>query len=105
MPPTSIPPPSRPWPVPKLHLRIDDLQHEGADIFLNAVNPSDALHEAVVASFQWLYTLETAPRKYEPLVQFALKISCIDGSVKCDADSIGSAPNGWCCLYFWHPVP
>jgi len=64
MPPAPLPA-SLPWPVPKLHLRIDDLDHEGADIFLNAVQPKVALREAILASFNWLYTPETVPRTYE----------------------------------------
>jgi len=64
MPPAPSPP-CPPWPVPKLHLRIDDLDHEGTDIFLNAVQPKVALREAILASFKWLYTPETAPRTYE----------------------------------------
>lgn len=63
-----VPPPL--WPVPKLDLRIDDLDHEGADIFLNAVQPKVALREAILASFKWLYTPETVPRTYEFLRPF-----------------------------------
>ncbi|PPQ79896.1 hypothetical protein CVT25_002952 [Psilocybe cyanescens] len=65
MSPAPLPPPPpapKPWPIPKLHLRIDDLDHEGSDIFLSAVNPKVALRAAVLASFEWLYTPETAPR-------------------------------------------
>lgn len=55
------PPPSHPWPIPKFKLTIEDLDHEGVDIFLAAVEPKVALREAVIASFKWLYTPETAP--------------------------------------------
>ncbi|KAF4612091.1 hypothetical protein D9613_004105 [Agrocybe pediades] len=76
MPPASLPSPSRPWPIPKLHLRIDDLHHEGVDIFLNVVNPKEALHEAIMASFQWLYTPETVPRT---VLQILLVLRPMDG--------------------------
>jgi hypothetical protein len=59
MPPPPSPPP--PWPMPKLKFTIEDLDHEGADIFLTAVHPKEALHQAVIASFRQLYTPETAP--------------------------------------------
>jgi len=58
MPPVPIPPP---WPIPKFKLTIEDLDHEGVDIFLTAVQPKVALREAVIASFKWLYTPETVP--------------------------------------------
>ncbi|KAF8079104.1 plant basic secretory protein [Lyophyllum atratum] len=56
------------WPVPQLSLRIDDLAHPPASIFLEAVDPLTALREAVIASFTWLYTPETAPKNVETLV-------------------------------------
>ena len=59
MPPISVPPPL--WPIPKFKLTIDDLDHEGADIFLTAVQPKVALRDAAIASFKHLYTPETAP--------------------------------------------
>ncbi|KAF9056004.1 hypothetical protein BJ165DRAFT_466498 [Panaeolus papilionaceus] len=65
MAPTPIPPS---WPFPRLNLRIEDLSHEGVDIFLNAVNPKVALEEAVVASFTWLYTPETAPTNVKQIL-------------------------------------
>lgn len=62
MPPVSIaPPPSPPWSIPKFKLTIEDLDHEGVNIFFTAVQPKVALREAVIASFKWLYTPETAP--------------------------------------------
>ncbi|KAF9532103.1 hypothetical protein CPB83DRAFT_848347 [Crepidotus variabilis] len=60
MPPVPLPPPA--WPMPLLKLRIDDIDHEGAGIFLEAVNPKLALHTAVAASFKWLYTSDTVPK-------------------------------------------
>ena len=70
MPPIPVPPPSPPpplppkkWPIPKFKITIEDLDHEGADIFLNAVQPKVALREATIASFNHLYTTETAPTK------------------------------------------
>ncbi|KAH9486410.1 hypothetical protein JR316_0000474 [Psilocybe cubensis] len=62
MPPASLPPPPKPWPIPNFQLRIDDLDHEGVDIFLAAVNPKQAMHAAVMTSFQFLYTQRTVPR-------------------------------------------
>lgn len=64
MPPISVPPPLPPlplWLLPKFKLIIEDLDHEGADIFLAAVQPKVALREAAIASFKHLYTPETAP--------------------------------------------
>ena len=64
MPPIPVPPPLPPppiWPMPKFKITIEDLDHEGADIFLTAVQPKVALHEATLASFNHLYTSETAP--------------------------------------------
>ncbi|KAG6854145.1 hypothetical protein C0991_010056 [Blastosporella zonata] len=63
MPP--IPPQPTPWPIPKLSLRIDDLSHPGARIFLNAVVPLSALRDACIASFEWLYTPDTAPKNVQ----------------------------------------
>lgn len=57
------PVPPHEWPMPSLQLYIDDLDHEGTEIFLNAVNPKVALHDAVMASFKQLYTPETVPRQ------------------------------------------
>ncbi|KAF5385022.1 hypothetical protein D9615_001110 [Tricholomella constricta] len=61
MAPTPVPEPE--WPVPRLSLRIEDLAHPGASIFLEAVNPLKALRAAVIASFTWLYTPATVPKK------------------------------------------
>ncbi|CAA7268062.1 unnamed protein product [Cyclocybe aegerita] len=55
------------WPIPKFNLRIEDLDHEGADIFLGAVKPKEALREAVMASFNHLYTLQTVPRNVKTI--------------------------------------
>lgn len=51
------------WPMPKLLIRVDDLAHDGADVFFGAVKPKEALTAAVMASFNHLYTLENVPRK------------------------------------------
>ncbi|KAJ7103028.1 hypothetical protein B0H15DRAFT_810656 [Mycena belliarum] len=53
MPPTPTPPPE--WPLPKFTLRVEDLAHPGAALFLAHVEPEAALRAAVLASFQWLY--------------------------------------------------
>lgn len=55
-------PPREPsWP--QFDLRIEDLSHPGVSIFLASVQPLAALREAVIASFKWLYTPQTAPTK------------------------------------------
>lgn len=52
------------WPMPQLSIKIVDLAHEGVDVFFGAVNPKQALEEAVMASFETLYTLSNVPTKY-----------------------------------------
>jgi hypothetical protein len=55
-------PPTEPtWP--RFDLRVEDLTHPGVSIFFQSVEPLTALRDAVVASFKWLYTPETAPTK------------------------------------------
>ncbi|KAF8956076.1 hypothetical protein BDZ97DRAFT_221480 [Flammula alnicola] len=56
------------WPMPQLLIRVDDLDHEGVDVFFAAVKPKDALREAVMASFNWLYTLESVPTKVKQIM-------------------------------------
>lgn len=56
-------PVEKPWPIPTLNLRVDDLAHPGASIFFKEVNPTIALSDAVLASFTWLYTKESVPTK------------------------------------------
>ncbi|KDR85565.1 hypothetical protein GALMADRAFT_218662 [Galerina marginata CBS 339.88] len=68
MPPITVSEATPPWPVPQIKLRIDDLDHEGVEIFLNAVNPKDVLRRAILASFKWLYTPETAPPSVEEIL-------------------------------------
>ncbi|KAF8956074.1 hypothetical protein BDZ97DRAFT_221473 [Flammula alnicola] len=51
-------------------------EHPGADVFFEAVHPKVALHEAVLASFKWLYTPETAPRTVQ---QILLVLRSMDG--------------------------
>ncbi|KAG5642169.1 hypothetical protein DXG03_003530 [Asterophora parasitica] len=65
--PAPVPQPDR-WPIPRLSLRIENLAHPGASIFLEAVNPLAALREAVIASFTWLFTPETVPTNVQTLV-------------------------------------
>ncbi|TFK41986.1 plant basic secretory protein [Crucibulum laeve] len=68
-PPVAPIPPPKPWPMPKFHLRVEDLGHEGASIFFESVgNPITALQDAVVASFEWLYTRETAPTNVQSIL-------------------------------------
>ncbi|KAH7885991.1 hypothetical protein F5I97DRAFT_1936936 [Phlebopus sp. FC_14] len=47
--------------MPTFILRIDDLDHQGAAIFLDSVNPRDALKLAVEASYTSLYTSLSVP--------------------------------------------
>ncbi|KAK7063767.1 plant basic secretory protein [Favolaschia claudopus] len=71
MPPTPPPPPA--WPLPKFNIRIEDLAHPGADLFLDNVKPLAALRAAVLASFEWLYaTPGNAPTNVE-LIQLVLR--------------------------------
>ncbi|KAI0347964.1 plant basic secretory protein, partial [Trametopsis cervina] len=59
------PPPGDPnadWPIPTLAIRVDDLEHAGAKVFFGVINPYEALREAVISVYCWLYTLETVPR-------------------------------------------
>ncbi|PSS29644.1 hypothetical protein PHLCEN_2v2792 [Hermanssonia centrifuga] len=66
MPPLPRPPPSDPqadWPIPQLVIRVDDLGHPGAKLFFEQCKPYDALRDAIVAVYCWLYTTETVPRK------------------------------------------
>lgn len=51
------------WPHPKLRIRVEDLDHEGAEIFYDTVKPKEALREAIMASFTCLYTVKTVPRR------------------------------------------
>lgn len=75
MAPLPRPPPCDPnaeWPIPKLTIRCDDLAHPGAKLFFQHVNPYEALREAVIAVYCWLYTPETVPRKYVILLALAI---------------------------------
>jgi len=71
------PPPSflPSWHIPNFVLRVDDLNHEGASIFLNNFH-RDVLQSAVEASYTWLYTPLTAPTHVEKI---ALVLRSFDG--------------------------
>lgn len=58
-----IPPRPNEWPIPTLRIRVDDLNHPGAQLFFKHINPYEALKDACISSFVWLYTLETVPRQ------------------------------------------
>jgi len=58
MPPTTQVLP--PWKIPNFVLRIENLNHEGATIFLRHFT-RDLLQSAVEFSYTWLYTPLTAP--------------------------------------------
>ncbi|KAI0274967.1 plant basic secretory protein [Gloeopeniophorella convolvens] len=56
-------PPRRDWPIPTISLQIDDLSHPGSKLFLSSVDPTQVIHDAVVAVLQWLYvTPDDAPK-------------------------------------------
>ncbi|KAI3621976.1 pbsp domain protein [Moniliophthora roreri] len=55
-PPLPKPPKYEGWPVPFLNLQVDDLAHPGAVLFFeNVESPLEALREAVLNVFKWLY--------------------------------------------------
>jgi len=71
-----MPPPALPsWNIPNFVLRVDDLNHEGATIFLDNFH-RDALQTAVEASYKWLYTPLTAPTQVNKII---LILRCFDG--------------------------
>jgi len=47
---------------------VEDLTHPGAQLFFEHVNPVQAMREAVLSVFSWLYTSETVPRHVETVV-------------------------------------
>lgn len=56
-----VPPKDPSWP--QFDLRVEDLAHPGVSIFFEAVQPLAALRNAIIASYKWLYTPDTAPTK------------------------------------------
>jgi hypothetical protein len=62
--------------MPRLQLHIEDIGHEGVEVFLNAVNPQVVMQAAVMASFRRLYTPETVPQSVE---QITLVLKPMDG--------------------------
>ncbi|KAH9486411.1 hypothetical protein JR316_0000475 [Psilocybe cubensis] len=56
------------WPMPKLNIRVEDLDHEGVDIFFGAVKPKEALKTSVLASFNQLYTLSNVPTNVKEIL-------------------------------------
>ncbi|TCD66478.1 hypothetical protein EIP91_001303 [Steccherinum ochraceum] len=65
------------WPIPSFRLRCEELEHPGAKLFFEHVNPVELLREAVLAVFTWLYTEETVPRQVETVV---LVLRAFDGA-------------------------
>ncbi|KAJ3814430.1 hypothetical protein F5876DRAFT_2516, partial [Lentinula aff. lateritia] len=50
------PEPKNSWILPRLDFRVDDLGHQGAELFFRQIsNPYDAMKSAVEASWKWLY--------------------------------------------------
>jgi len=68
------------WPYPKFALRIDDLSHPGAAIFLRFGNVIQGLKEAALMSFTWLYTPETVPTNVKSIL---LVLRPMDGVAYC----------------------
>ena len=61
------PPPSDPgpqWPIPTFNIRIEDIAHRGAKIFLDNIRVDEALRHAVTTVCRLLYTEQTVPREY-----------------------------------------
>jgi len=69
-----IPPPPKPplppgeWPIPTFRIRVDDVGHPGAQLFFEHLKPYEALKEAVLTVFKWLFTLETVPKNVETVL-------------------------------------
>lgn len=50
------PKPKNSWILPRLDFRVEDLGHQGAELFFRQIsNPYDAMKSAVEASWKWLY--------------------------------------------------
>lgn len=75
--PAPAPPAPPPWPLPRLRLQIDDLEHEGASVFLDNVNPKQAMTTAVRASYRWLYSEDNLPPKSVPTHELELSTTCV----------------------------
>ena len=61
------PPPPDPepqWPIPTFNVRIEDLEHPGAKIFLDNIRVDEALRHAVTTVCRLLYTEQTVPGEY-----------------------------------------
>ncbi|KZT30925.1 BSP-domain-containing protein [Neolentinus lepideus HHB14362 ss-1] len=56
------------WPIPEFDLKVEDLTHPGATLFFDAVKPTEALQEAALSVFKWLYTQETAPQNVQTVL-------------------------------------
>lgn len=62
MPPPPAPEPQ--WPIPTFNVRIEDLAHPGAKLFLDNIRVDEALRHAVTTVCRLLYTEQTVPREY-----------------------------------------
>ena len=72
--PSMPPPPPSPepqWPIPTFNVRIEDLAHPGAKIFLDNIRADEALRHAVTTVCRLLYTEQTVPREYALAFTFA----------------------------------
>ena len=62
--PSTPPSPEPQWPIPTFNVRIEDLAHPGAKIFLDNIRVDEALRHAVTTVCRLLYTEQTVPREY-----------------------------------------
>lgn len=54
------------FPLPKLRLKLEDLSSKGTHIFLNSIDPSNAIAEAVHGVCKLLYSSPTTPHTHVP---------------------------------------
>lgn len=89
MPPA--PPPPKSWPLPTLSLRIPDLSHPGVVSFLDAVNPTKALTDAVLFSFTILYDSPSNPATPQHVGSILLVLKSMPGVAYTTGGSGGDA--------------
>ncbi|CCM03636.1 uncharacterized protein FIBRA_05780 [Fibroporia radiculosa] len=53
------------WLIPNLVLKVDQVTHPGARTLFQNVDLSQALRDAVITVYSWLYTLQDAPLQRE----------------------------------------
>lgn len=60
--------PNKGWHVPRLLLQVKDVCHPGAVKYFSTTNTETLLRDAVIGVLEKLYTHETAPTRYVPLL-------------------------------------